>query len=73
MSVLLTTAALVVGFGAVILARFGLAPGYWPRRGAPLPPPPAATVVEPLPLTDPYTSPPPERWEEPGSYPEEPR
>jgi hypothetical protein len=64
---LLTTAAVVVGFGAVLLARFGLEPGYWPQRGAPAPPvPPGDPRVEQLPLTDPLTSPPPERWEEPG-------
>jgi hypothetical protein len=66
---LATMAALIVGFGAVILARFGLEPGYWPRRGAPvMPPPPGvpAPPVESLPLTEP-------RWEEPGTYPEEPR
>ena len=28
----LVIAAVIVGFGAVILARFGLAPGYWPQR-----------------------------------------
>jgi len=72
---LVTTAALVVGFGAVILARFGLEPGYWPRRGAPvgpLGPVPPASRVDHLPLTDPLTSPPVERWEEPGIYPQEP-
>jgi hypothetical protein len=66
---LATMAALIVGFGAVILARFGLEPGYWPRRGAPvIPPSPGvpAPPVESLPLTEP-------RWEEPGTYPEEPR
>jgi hypothetical protein len=63
--------AWIVGFGAVILARFGLEPGYWPRRGAPVPPPsytppPPYTPVPPpdqLPLTEP-------RWEEPGTSPE---
>jgi hypothetical protein len=63
---LLVTAATVVGFGAVVLSRFGLEPGYWPRRGAPPMPPvqPAAQAVEPLPLSDPLTNPPPTRWEE---------
>ena len=69
---LVTTAAVVVGFGAVILARFGLEPGYWPRRGAPVGPMPPASRVDHLPLTDPLTSPPVERWEEPGIYPQDP-
>jgi hypothetical protein len=72
---LVTTAAMVVGFGAVILARFGLEPGYWPRQGPPLPrmsPMSPASRVEHLPLTDPLTSPPVEPWEEPGIYPQEP-
>jgi cytoskeletal protein CcmA (bactofilin family) len=56
---LLVTAAMVVGFGAVVLSRFGLAPGYWPRRGAPASyvPPPSGQPVEPLPLSDPLTHP----------------
>ncbi|HEY0510801.1 MAG TPA: polymer-forming cytoskeletal protein [Thermoanaerobaculia bacterium] len=80
---LASMAALIVGFGAVILSRFGLAPGYWPRRGAPpVPPGPSMQSAPPnppldsLPLTDRLTHPPagPEpRWEEPGTYPEEPR
>ncbi len=63
---ILVTAATVVGFGAVVLSRFGLEPGYWPRRGAPPMPnvPPAPQPVEPLPLSDPLTNPPPTRWEE---------
>jgi hypothetical protein len=73
-------AAWIVGFGAVILSRFGTSPGYWPRQGppggAPVPPPPPyaqpyTSSVEPvdrLPLTDPMAEP---RWEEPDpSYPE---
>ncbi|HSG39817.1 MAG TPA: hypothetical protein VLE27_09285, partial [Thermoanaerobaculia bacterium] len=67
---LLQMAAVIVGFGAVILSRFGLEPGYWPGRvaAAPAPVPPG-----PLPLTDPLTSPPvEERWEDPGlPYPPE--
>jgi hypothetical protein len=61
-------AALVVGFGAVVMARFGLAPGYWPRRGAPpMPPvPPSPQGTETLPLSDPYTNSPPPGWEETG-------
>lgn len=63
---LLGTAATVVGFGAVVLSRFGLEPGYWPRRGAPpMPPAPPSSPVEPLPLSDPLTNPPPAGWEEP--------
>jgi cytoskeletal protein CcmA (bactofilin family) len=56
---LLVTAAMAVGFGAVVLSRFGLAPGYWPRRGAPASyvPPPSGQPVEPLPLSDPLTHP----------------
>lgn len=62
---LLGIAATLVGFGAVVLSRFGLEPGYWPRRGAPpVVPPPSQQVVEPLPLSDPHTNPPPTRWEE---------
>jgi len=67
--VLATISAFVVGFGAVILARFGLAPGYWPRRGAPPVPPSAAQSpesVDYLPLSDPLAhSSAEERWEEP--------
>jgi len=62
---LLVSAAMIVGIGAVILSRFGLEPGYWPGRGAPVPPPP----YEPPPA---YTPPPDRlplteeaRWEEP--------
>lgn len=66
---LMVIAAWIVGFGAVILARFGLEPGYWPGRVAATPPVPPG----PLPLTDPLTSPPvTERWEDPGlPYPPE--
>lgn len=71
---LVQAAAWTVGFGAVILARFGTAPGYWPRQGSPggapvPPPPPYAQPAEPadrLPLTDPMAEP---RWEEPEPYP----
>jgi hypothetical protein len=77
---LVQAVAWIVGFGAVILARFGLAPGYWPQRGAPpVPVPPPAPVppapyerpVEPLPLSDslgrhPAAEPePPAEWDEP--------
>ena len=77
-------AAWIVGFGAVILARFGTSPGYWPRQGAPVPPPPPpyaqpAAPADGLPLTDPMADmgdmaeP---RWEEPepylGTYPPPP-
>jgi len=62
--------AWTVGFGAVILSRFGMEPGYWPRRGAPVPPPsyvpppPADTArEEQLPLSQ-------QRWEEPPAPPE---
>jgi hypothetical protein len=69
---LATIAALVTGFGAVILSRFGLAPGYWPGRGVPVPayypgqgvPPPPPYSAPPdagLPLTDPVVHPPEER------------
>jgi hypothetical protein len=72
---LLTMSALVVGFGAVILSRFGMEPGYWPRRGAPPMPQPSPAYaggpvpyppVEPLPLSQP-------RWEEPGVHPQTPQ
>ena len=66
---LVTTAALVVGFGAVILSRFGLEPGYWPRQGAPAGPVPPTARVENLPLTDPLTSRPVERWGGAGDLP----
>lgn len=59
---LLVVAAVIVGTGAVILARFGLEPGYWPGRGVPpVPPPPPPYTAPPdrLPLTDEA------RWEEP--------
>jgi hypothetical protein len=73
---LATIAALVTGFGAVILSRFGLAPGYWPGRGAPVPaypgpvvPPPPAYAPPPysvppaegLPLSDTAGHPPEEQ------------
>jgi hypothetical protein len=74
---LLVVAAVIVGIGAVILARFGLEPGYWPGRGAPpVPPPPPPYTPPPadrLPLTDPLTNGAEEpRWEEPESYPPPP-
>jgi cytoskeletal protein CcmA (bactofilin family) len=49
--------AWIVGFGAVILARFGLEPGYWQQQGAPVvppaqvPPAPYEPPAEPLPLS----------------------
>jgi hypothetical protein len=71
--VLVQTAAWVAGFGAVVLARFGLEPGYWPQRGAPVPPPsytpspgptpPPPSPPDQLPLSEP-------RWEEPEANPE---
>ncbi len=72
-AVLVQTAAWVTGFGAVILARFGLEPGYWPGRGAPVPPPshtpPAGPATPPPPPPDqlPLSEPP---WEEPEAGPE---
>ena len=64
---LVQAAAWIVGFGAVILARFGMEPGHWPRRGAPAPPasyaPPPPPPPDQLPLTEP-------RWEEPETNPE---
>jgi hypothetical protein len=70
---LVKATAWIVGFGAVILSRFGTEPGYWPRQGAPPMPPPSYTPPPPpaseeLPLSEP-------RWEEPGTAgypPEEP-
>jgi hypothetical protein len=69
---LVKAAALIVGFGAVILARFGTEPGYWPRQGAPrMPPsytpPPASTPPPPAPDQLPLSEP---RWEEPEVNPE---
>ncbi|HEX7180955.1 MAG TPA: polymer-forming cytoskeletal protein [Thermoanaerobaculia bacterium] len=64
-------AAWLVGFGAVLLARFGSTPGRWPQPAtAPLPPPPPlpgpmpayegpGMGAEPLPLS--------ERWEDPAA------
>lgn len=58
---LVQATAWIVGFGAVILSRFGLEPGYWPKRGAPVPPPsytpppPTDFSGDPLPLSDPLT------------------
>ena len=61
--------AWTVGFGAVLLARFGTDPGYWPQRSAaPVPPVPPVPVApaEHLPLTDRLESP-PAGWEDPGT------
>lgn len=75
--VLAVSAAVVVGFGAVILSRFGLEPGYWPGRGTPpapiVPAGPPSPPIDQLPLTDPLTGPPAgERWENEERYPEDP-
>jgi hypothetical protein len=64
---LVQATALIVGFGAVILARFGLEPGYWQRRGAPAPSPSYASPSPPVPDQLPLTEP---RWEEPETNPE---
>ncbi|MEA2599047.1 MAG: hypothetical protein QOF89_39 [Acidobacteriota bacterium] len=70
---LVQAVAWTTGFGAVILARFGFAPGYWPQRGAPVsvPPAPVSPVpydynrpIEPLPLSEAEPQPPAE-WHEP--------
>jgi hypothetical protein len=66
---LVQVVAWTVGFGAVILARFGFAPGYWPQRGAPVVPAPVSPVpydrpVEPLPLSQAEPEPPAE-WTPP--------
>ncbi len=70
--VLVKAVVWIVGCGAVILARFGLAPGYWPQRGAlatvppaPVPPVPYDRPVEPLPLSQVEPEPPAD-WTEPG-------
>lgn len=64
--------AWTMGFGAVLLARFGTEPGYWPQRTvatvpppyAPPPPPPAP--AEHLPLSESLESPRTEgTWERP--------
>ncbi|MFL6195770.1 MAG: polymer-forming cytoskeletal protein [Thermoanaerobaculia bacterium] len=72
---LMQAAAWLTGFGAVILARFGLEPGYWPRRGAPVPPPPPVPggplPEDRLPLTDPLANPYPEETYPEERYPEE--
>ncbi|HEX4964977.1 MAG TPA: polymer-forming cytoskeletal protein [Thermoanaerobaculia bacterium] len=64
--------AMIVGFGALILARFGFAPGYWPQRGTPVPVVPAPVPpslyerpAEPLPLSDAHEPEPPAEWNEP--------
>ncbi len=67
---LVQAVAWIVGFGAVILARFGLEPGYWQGQGPPMAPMTPAPVPpdsyqepgEPLPLSD---SEPPAEWQEP--------
>ncbi|HKV08128.1 MAG TPA: hypothetical protein VJ725_08330, partial [Thermoanaerobaculia bacterium] len=65
-----TYVAWTVGFGAVLLARFGTEPGYWPRRtttvSGPPPMPPAGTQpVEHLPLSESLESPPaPRDWDD---------
>lgn len=65
-----TYVAWTVGFGAVLLARFGAEPGYWPRRtttvAGPPPVPPAGTQpVEHLPLSESLESPPaPRDWDD---------
>lgn len=64
--------AWTVGFGAVLLARFGTEPGYWPARAAAVPPVPVPPQpIDHLPLSESLESPPasgswnePERWEE---------
>jgi hypothetical protein len=55
---LVQAVAWIVGFGAVILARFGMEPGYWQGQGAPIipmtPAPPVPSYEqpgEPLPLS----------------------
>lgn len=51
-------AAWIVGFGAVILARFGFAPGHWPGRGMPVPVvPPVPEPSDYYPYSDPYSDP----------------
>lgn len=65
-----TYVAWTVGFGAVLLARFGTEPGYWPGRGTTVsgtpPVPPAGTQpVEHLPLSESLESPPaPRDWDD---------
>jgi len=46
-----TSAAWIFGIGAVILARFGTAPGHWPndRRAGGVPPVPSSPFVPPTP------------------------
>jgi hypothetical protein len=53
--------AWIVGFGAVILSRFGLEPGHWQPQGAPAPPTPYERPVQPLPLSSER----PADWHEP--------
>ena len=54
---LVQAVAWIVGFGAVILARFGIEPGYWPGQGEPIVPathgpvPSYGQTAEPLPLS----------------------
>lgn len=68
-----TYVAWTVGFGAVLLSRFGTEPGYWPGRTAAVPPipPMSPQPIEQLPLSESLESSPasgswnePERWEE---------
>lgn len=62
--------AWTMGFGAVLLARFGTEPGYWPRHAATAPPyappPPPPAPAEHLPLSESLESPRAEgTWERP--------
>ncbi|HKV13382.1 MAG TPA: hypothetical protein VJ725_34895 [Thermoanaerobaculia bacterium] len=67
--------AWTVGFGAVLLSRFGTEPGYWPRRtGVPPVPPPATPAATIPPDALPLESPPARDWDEPEPrWEEEPR
>jgi hypothetical protein len=53
--ILVQIAASIVGFGAVILARFGASPGYWPGAGAPVVA--GVPLVPPPPSDDPWADP----------------
>jgi cytoskeletal protein CcmA (bactofilin family) len=46
--------AWIVGFGAVILARFGTSPGYWPKAGPPVTPFVPAVPDPPADSASPY-------------------
>jgi hypothetical protein len=64
--------AWIVGFGAVILARFGTSPGYWPKAGAPVVPLPPVDPVAPIDPIDPADRYGPADSASPYGFPDQP-